>query len=549
MRPDLSGIPELELNLATRVAAGDSLTRAASMFDTRTAVVDGSSRVSHRDLDEAATRTAHALLAGGLERQEPVAMLMRNSWRMLASYFGCAKAALIAMPVNIALAPEAIAWILADSGTRTVIADAEALPLVAAYLPEAPPGLRLIGVGEDLPADVGGHRVECWDDILADAPRTPVETIVEDRDIVQCLYTSGTTSRPKGVLTSHVSVVIGAMTNAMQIGHQWGDDPSTLLDVLPLFHTTALNTLVIPVLFTGGTVILHAQFDPAAVLADLVHHRVTHTMLLPMMYRAMVAAHGDSDPIGTLRAAVYAMAPMPAGLRADVAELFPSAAVILGSGQTEVVPATVLQWPEHEHTKPDSWGPSVPTVETAIIGPDGARLKPGETGEIGYRGPHVMSGYWNNPEANRAAFAHGWFHSGDIGYLDDEQVVWFTDRSKDIIKSGGENVSSVDVERVVSAAPGVAECTVIGVPDDHWGEAVCAVVVAADPADPGEVAALPDRVIAHAKANLAGFQVPKRVIIVDELPKTATGKTRKHVVRSTVQPTLPTADKARGALP
>src|SRR5699024_8673379 len=184
---------------------------------------------------------------------------------------------------------------------------------------------------------------------------------------------------------------------------------------------------------------------------------------------------------------------MPADLLDDVDELFPNADVILGSGQTEVVPATVLQWPEHRDTKANSWGPAVPTVETAILDSQGNQLTAGQTGEIAYRGPHVCSGYWNNPEANGEVFAHGWFHSGDIGHLDDEHVVWFSDRLKDIIKSGGENVSSVDVERIVASVPGVAECAIIGMPDDRWGEAVTAVVV---PAEAGNAEGLDEKITA-----------------------------------------------------
>jgi acyl-CoA synthetase (AMP-forming)/AMP-acid ligase II len=151
-----------------------------------------------------------------------------------------------------------------------------------------------------------------------------------------------------------------------------------------------------------------------------------------------------------------------------------------------------------------------------------------EIGEIVYRGPHVSSGYWNNPDANTAAFAHGWFHSGDLGRIDENQIVWFTDRLKDIIKSGGENVSSVDVERVVTSTPGVLESSIVGLADAHWGEAVTAVVV---PDGTVGEAELPARVIAYAKQNLAGFQVPKSVVVVSSLPKTATGKVRKHELR------------------
>jgi acyl-CoA synthetase (AMP-forming)/AMP-acid ligase II len=207
----------------------------------------------------------------------------------------------------------------------------------------------------------------------------------------------------------------------------------------------------------------------------------------------------------------------------------PNAKVLLGSGQTECVPATVFQWPSHQDTKAASWGPATTTVDARIMDHAGALLPAGETGEIVYRGPHVMSGYWNNPAANTAAFAHGWFHSGDVGHLDEEGVVWFTDRVKDMVKTGGENVSSVEVERVLLASPEIVECAVIGVPHERWGEAVTAVVVPADP--DAEPAALAERLIAHCRAHLAGFQVPKHIEVRTGLPKTATGKIQKYRLR------------------
>ncbi|MFC9788992.1 class I adenylate-forming enzyme family protein [Rhodococcus sp. NPDC127528] len=527
MQPDLTGIAPLDVNLATRAAVGDALTRSAQMFGARTAITDGDRAISYRDLDATSSALANALLGTGLDRQQPVAMLMRNSSEFVATYFACAKSALVALPVNIALSPDDIAWILRDAGVSTIVADRVALPLLTPFLAGEHPDLTIVVVGDATDAPAGSCS---WDEFVSRGSVDRPEVIVEDRDTVQCLYTSGTTSRPKGVLVSHVSVLIAGMTNALQIGHSWGADPSTLVNVLPLFHTTALNTLVLPVLFTGGTVVLHAQFDPVAIIADIEKHSATHLMMLPIMYRALVAARGEAGGLPTVRRAVYAMAPMPGELLDRVDDLFPNAAVILGSGQTEVVPATVLQWSEHRHTKPDSWGPATATVETGIMDPAGKLVQEGASGEIVYRGPHVASGYWNNPEANRVSFAHGWFHSGDIGHLDDERVVWFTDRLKDIIKSGGENVSSVDVERVVTGAPGVAECSIVGMPDERWGEAVCAVVV------PVDAEAVDDefeaRIIAHAKAHLAGFQVPKRVVVVDALPKTATGKTRKNELRT-----------------
>jgi acyl-CoA synthetase (AMP-forming)/AMP-acid ligase II len=253
-------------------------------------------------------------------------------------------------------------------------------------------------------------------------------------------------------------------------------------------------------------------------------------MLLPMMYTALLAspAIGTRD-LSSVQLCVYAMAPMPQERIGQIAGAFPNAKVLLGSGQTECVPATVFQWPSHQETKAASWGPSTVTVDTRIMSPSGELLPPGETGEIVYRGPHVMSGYWNNPAANTAAFAHGWFHSGDVGHLDDEGVVWFTDRVKDMVKTGGENVSSVEVERVLLSSPEIVEAAVIGVPDDRWGEAVTGVVVPADPSV--DAGALAQRLLAHCRQHLAGFQVPKRIEVRVDLPKTATGKIQKAELR------------------
>jgi acyl-CoA synthetase (AMP-forming)/AMP-acid ligase II len=395
------------------------------------------------------------------------------------------------------------------------------------------PGLAavdtVIVVGDGAATPINAREVSSWADLTADLAGAPVEVVVEDRDALQCLYTSGTTSRPKGVLVSHVSVLIAGMTNALMMEYRWGSEPSVMLNVLPLFHTTALNTLCLPALFTGGTVVLPGAFEPRGVLDAVARERVTHMMMLPVMWEALVAEQGrEVRDVSSLQRAVYGMAPMGRELLDRVDEVFPNASVILGSGQTEVVPATVLQWPEHRHSAPESWGPSVPTVLTRCVDADGEVLASDEIGEIVYRGPHVSSGYWNNRDANTAAFAHGWFHSGDLGRVDPSQVVWFTDRLKDIIKSGGENVSSVDVERVVTSAPGVLESSIVGVADARWGEAVCAVVVPDGTVDERE---LPERVIAYAKQNLAGFQVPKKVVVVAGLPKTATGKVRKNELR------------------
>lgn len=527
MRPDLSGVDPLAFNLATRLSVGDMLTRSAFQFPDRTAIVQDGEEITYARLDAAAEAFGRGMLATGLERQEPVAFLLGNSWRFVATFFGCAKSALVALPVNLMLPPDEVAWILADAGVRAVVADPAFVPLLEQILPDLPQVTTVVVTG-DTSDSVAGRTALRWDDVAADP--TPLQVVVEDRDTVHCLYTSGTTARPKGVLTSHLAVHVAALSSALQVGHRHGHEFSVAPIVLPLFHTTALDTLLLPVLLTGGTAILPPGFQPEAYLDIVEGSRATHLLLLPMMWAAVLATPRlEERDLSSVRLCMYAMAPMPQERIGQIAAAFPNADVLLGSGQTECVPATVLQWPAHQDTKSASWGPSVVTVDTRMMGPGGDLLPRGETGEIVYRGPHVMSGYWNNPEANTAAFAHAWFHSGDIGHLDEEGVVWFSDRLKDIVKTGGENVSSVEVERVLLSSPEITEVAVIGVPDDRWGEAVTAVVVAVDPAvDPS---ALSNRLTALCRKQLAGFQVPKRIEVLTGLPKTATGKIQKHELR------------------
>ena len=528
---DLDGVDPLYANLVHRVCVGDLPTRAARQFGDRLAVVDGSIELTHRDVENRSNWVAHHLLEAGLTRGDVVMVLMPNRWEFLATFFGCAKLGVVTMPVNTGLAADDLGYQIRDAGPRIVVVDEALLPLLEESLDAAGPdaGVERVVVVGTPPATVGGLPTTGFDELAPDGPVAAVEVLVEDRDIAQCLYTSGTTSRPKAVLTSHVAVMMAALSTCVQFRHERGDGHSVFPIILPLYHVTALDALTLPVLLTGGTVVLHRGFDAGALLRDIAERSVTHLMLLPVMWGALVARVGTETIPGrdTVRMAIYAMAPMHDRLLNDVRGVFPQADVVLGSGQTEFTPPNVMQWPSHQWDHSSSWGAAVATTDVQIMGPDGTLLPPGEEGEIVYRGPQGMEGYGNRPGANAEAFAHGWFHGGDVGWLDEDGVLWFTDRVKDIVKSGGENVSSVEVERVLLGHPDVVDCAVVGVADERWGEAVTAVVVAAPEHTLDEA-----ELRVYAKEHLAGYKVPKRVVVVDELPKTSTGKIRKHDVRA-----------------
>jgi long-chain acyl-CoA synthetase len=314
------------------------------------------------------------------------------------------------------------------------------------------------------------------------------------------MYTSGTTGRPKGVMQSHMSVVMVAMNNAIEFG-LWRDDVANAS--LPLFHA-AQHALTCSVLAAGGTGIVMRSFDPAAML----DHPLRPGRVL-----------------SSLRLCLYAMAPMPETLlRRLIAEFCPR--YMLGTGQTEMYPLTVGFRPEEQLRRFGSyWGTSTLINDTAVMDDTGRLLGPGEMGEIVHRGPNVMEGYYKNPEATAESRAFGWHHTGDLGMWIDNQLM-FKDRKKDMIKTGGENVPSVKVEAVLLSHPAVANAAAVGLPHQRWIEAVTAFVML----KPG-VQVDEETLIQYCKEHLGGFEVPKAIRIVDALPMTSTGKVQKHPLR------------------
>jgi acyl-CoA synthetase (AMP-forming)/AMP-acid ligase II len=294
-----------------------------------------------------------------------------------------------------------------------------------------------------------------------------------------------------------------------------------------MFHTAQLNCHCTSAVMVGACLYIERAFDPGRLLATIESEQITQIFGLPMMYRAMLD-HEDVTrrDVSSLRRALYAMAPMPEAQLRRCLEVFGCDFYLL-FGQTEMSPTATLFRPEHQLTHNGAAGTPVVNVQVAIMDPEGELLPQGETGEIVYRGPHTMTAYLKNAEATEAAFAHGWFHSGDVGTFDEDGVLWFRDRYKDVIKTGGENVASIEVEKAIYAAsPAVAEAVVVGLPHQHWTEAITAVVIPRPGEEIDEQA-----LIAAVKDRLDGYKAPKSVIVVDELPRTSTGKIQKHLLR------------------
>jgi long-chain acyl-CoA synthetase len=432
------------------------------------------------------------------------------------------------VPVNLGWRPEEVGYVLDHSGARGLVVETQLVEQVREAI------VKVAAIGDVIvaPGTGAGYTAEpadrAWTTLaeVAAAPGTRAEPefFVGDRDPLSYLYTSGTTSFPKGVVAGHVAIYLESMGSALD--SQW-DHTDRFAAMMPMFHTAQLNAFCTPAVLVGATIYVLRRFDPAALLNLIETERISQVFGLPMMYQALLDHPSFPDrELASLRRCVYAMAPMPDALIRRCLDGFGCDFALL-FGQTEMSPVTTLFRPEHQLSHIGAVGSPITGVQVAIMSPDGELLPQGEQGEIVYRGPSTMSGYLHNEEATTAAFAHGWFHSGDVGRFGEDGVLWFADRYKDVIKTGGENVASIEVEKAVYAAePRVSEVVVVGLPHERWTEAITAVVVPR-PGESIEAEAL----LQALRGQLDGYKVPKSVIVVDELPKTSTGKIQKNVIR------------------
>ena len=358
-------------------------------------------------------------------------------------------------------------------------------------------------------------------ELLDPQPDKEVEdVIINDRDVWEILYTSGTTAEPEGIMITNIAVFIISLTNAIEM-KLFKEHVGTTL--LPLFHC-AQQTLTTSYMHVGAKTVVFRSFDPEELLLSIEREKINVIFALPAMYRAMldhpVIKEIDLSPV---ERCIYAMTPMGESTLKRAIETF-GADFMLGTGQTEFFPSINTFGPEWQLKKKGNyWGTSAITVDTAVMDDDGNLLPKGKVGEIVWRGPAVMKDYLKNEEATEQAWKYGWHHSGDLGYFDEDGLLVFVDRKKDMIKTGGGNVPSIKVEKVLLNHPSVEEAAVIGLPHERWIEAVTAFVKAKDVKE--------EELIEYCKKELAAFEVPKKIVFVNEFPKTATGKIQKQILR------------------
>ncbi|MBW8814746.1 MAG: long-chain-fatty-acid--CoA ligase [Caulobacterales bacterium] len=475
--------------------------------------------LTYAELDRRSDQVAGLLQELGVQPGDRVAWLGRPSEAWYEIFFGTAKARACFAPINSRLAVPEIAFILKDSGANVFFVTPEFYACAQTVADHAGRPVQVIGVGEAQPNF--GHYASLRDA----APAPQLSRPQPDDDVLQ-LYTSGTTGLPKGVRLSNANYAAFLALRDKVDGFDYGPD-DTVLILMPMFHVAGTN-ISFSGLAAGGRLVLQAEFNPPTVLKAMEAEKVAHVFLAPVMINALLQTEGvERTDFSSLRTVSYGASPISEAVLARATETF-GCGFIQFYGMTETTGAgTTLAPGDHRGDLMRACGRSWPTLQTRIADEHGRELPPGEIGEIEIRGPIVMAGYWNRPEATAETIRpDGWLRTGDAGYRDADGFFFVHDRVKDMIVSGGENVYPAEVENAILGCPGVADAAVIGVPDERWGEAVKAIVVKAPGADPK-----PADIIAWARQRIAGFKAPKSVDFVDALPRNPSGKVLRRELR------------------
>jgi long-chain acyl-CoA synthetase len=495
------------------------LRESARRAPIKTAVILGGTRLSYAQLDELSDRAAASLAAAGLTPGGRVGLQLPNIPQFIIAYFGILKAGGVVVPMNVLLKAPEIEFQLRDSGARILISYGAILD-ESAKAAEAAAVTSLYVVTAAGPSAAG----TAFEALLASDPPGPQLAGRSPADPAVIIYTSGTTGTPKGAVLSHLSLYMNADIPGRLFEFNPGD---TVLVALPLFHVFGLSSVMNTCILLGGTMTLVPRFEPRAVLEVMQRDRVTVFMGVPTMFIALLqAADSAAYDLSSLRVAVSGGAPIPAEVIDSFENRF-GVPILEGYGLSESSSAatfniSVTERKVYSVGKP-IWGTSI-----QIWDADSRPLPPGagQVGEIVLRGANIMIGYHNNPEATAQAFAGGWFHTGDLGYLDEDGFLFIVDRIKDLIIRGGYNVYPREVEEVIYAHPAVAEAAVIGVPDPMMGEEVRAIVAV----KPGQ-SVTEAELIEFVKERAAAYKYPRTIEFRDSLPKNATGKILKKELR------------------
>lgn len=517
-------LPTDQPYLARRQNWANQLARHALMQPGDTALRYLGQTTIWAELDRRVTALAGALQRRGVGFGDRVLVLMLNRPEFIESVLAANRLGAIAVPVNFRMTAPEIAFLVGDCTARVVITESVLAPVAAAVRELDPTLATVIVAGGGTDDGLLGYQ-DLIDDLIDEPGAAPAPVDIPDDSPALIMYTSGTTGRPKGAVLTHANIAGQALTHLFTNGADLNSDIGFI--GVPLFHIAGIGNMITGLLLGRPTVLYPlGAFDPGALLDVLETEKVTGIFLVPAQWQAVCAAQRARPRTLALRVLSWGAAPASDTLLREMADTFPGANILAAFGQTEMSPVTCMLLGQDAIRKLGSVGRVIPTVSARIVDEDMNDVPVGQVGEIVYRAPTLMAGYWNNPAATAEAFAGGWFHSGDLVRQDEEGYIWVVDRKKDMIISGGENIYCAEVENVLAAHPAIAEVAVIGRPHPRWGEVPVAVVALA--AVGLTLADLED----FLTARLARYKHPKALEVVDALPRNPSGKVLKTELRT-----------------
>ena len=507
---------------ARRQTLADLVRRSARRFPAKLAIVCGDTQWSYADFDKVVDRLAGALAARGIAAGDRVAVLARNSHGFAALRFALARLGSVLVPINFMLKADEVAYILRHSGARLLATDSG----LASLARDAAAIDTSVSEFLWLPSEEATEPVEGmmrFDELIALGIEPP-EVALDGSELLQIVYTSGTESSPKGAMLTH-DAVISEYVSCVADAEIAFDD--RMLHALPLYHCAQLDVFLGPAIYVGATNFITAKPTPENLLPMLAKNAIQSFFAPPTVWIGLLRSPlFEQTDLGNLKKGYYGASIMPVEVLRELAARLPSVRLWNLYGQTEIAPLATMLAPGDQLRKAGSAGRAVLNVETRVVDDLMRDVALGEVGEIVHRSPQLMLGYYRDEERTAAAFKGGWFHSGDLGVLDEEGFLTIVDRKKDMIKTGGENVASREVEEAIYRLGGISEVAVIGVLHPRWIEAVVAVVVC----KPGYVLD-ESQVLDHCRQHLASFKTPKRIIFVEALPKNPSGKLLKRELR------------------
>jgi len=474
---------------------------------------------TYQQLEQAVNRVANHLLKQELKKGDRIAAYGKNSDAYLILWLACARSGLVHVPINFGLTSEELAYMVDQSGANALVYDQDLTENLALVRRQN----NVVHYGCFY--NVSDESLNIIDIAQSDSDASVPEVLIDENDIVQILYTSGTTAAPKGAIHTHRSLLTEYTSCHSQLDIKEGDRS---LAALPLYHSAQMHVFVMPTLLMGGYTHLIDSPVPDTILSLLVSEKLNSFFAPPTLVIALLNnASFDQSKLQHINKIYYGASIMPEPIVIDLAKRLPKAGLYNCYGQSEIGPLATVLKPEDHQAKPGSIGKPLPSVRTWIVDPEtGVKCQPNEHGEIVHQSPQLMTGYWDKPEETKGSFKNNWFYSGDLAYADEEGFIYIVDRIKDVINTGGVLVSSRNVEEIFYQHPSVAEVAVVGLPDSKWIEAITAFIVLK-----ANINVTEQVLLAHASEHLASFKVPKKIHFVDSIPKNTAGKVLKRSLR------------------